>query len=54
MTHIILEVDEAGNPATWGDHVTEDEYAQAQRDGEANLAAEGARYTDAQQRMIDR
>ncbi len=30
MTHLaMLEVDEAGNPATWGDHVTDDEYAQA-------------------------
>jgi quercetin dioxygenase-like cupin family protein len=27
MTHIaMLEVDDDGNPATWGDHVTEDEY----------------------------
>ena len=30
MTHIaIVEVDEDGNPATWGDHVTDEEYAQA-------------------------
>jgi quercetin dioxygenase-like cupin family protein len=30
MTHIaMLEVDEAGNPATWGEHVTDEEYAQA-------------------------
>ncbi len=30
MTHLaILEVDEAGNPATWGEHVTDKEYAQA-------------------------
>jgi quercetin dioxygenase-like cupin family protein len=28
MTHIaIQEVDETGNPATWGDHVTDDEYS---------------------------
>jgi quercetin dioxygenase-like cupin family protein len=28
MTHLaILEVDEEGNPATWGDHVTDEEYA---------------------------
>jgi quercetin dioxygenase-like cupin family protein len=28
MTHIaIVEVDEDGNPATWGDHVTDEEYA---------------------------
>jgi quercetin dioxygenase-like cupin family protein len=27
MTHIaMLEVDQDGNPATWGDHVTDDEY----------------------------
>ena len=27
MTHIaMLEVDEDGNPATWGDHVTDEEY----------------------------
>ena len=27
MTHIaMLEVDDAGNPATWGDHVTDEEY----------------------------
>jgi quercetin dioxygenase-like cupin family protein len=30
MTHIaMLEVDEEGNPATWGDHVTDEEYAAA-------------------------
>jgi hypothetical protein len=30
MTHIaMLEVDAAGNPATWGDHVTDEEYAAA-------------------------
>jgi quercetin dioxygenase-like cupin family protein len=30
MTHIaIVEVDEDGNPATWGDHVTDEEYAKA-------------------------
>jgi quercetin dioxygenase-like cupin family protein len=30
MTHIaMLDVDDAGNPATWGDHVTDDEYAAA-------------------------
>ena len=28
MTHLaILEVDEEGHPATWGDHVTDEEYA---------------------------
>jgi hypothetical protein len=28
MTHVaMLEVDDHGNPATWGDHVTDDEYA---------------------------
>jgi len=28
MTHIaMLEVDEEGNPATWGDHVSDEEYA---------------------------
>ncbi|HKS92598.1 MAG TPA: cupin domain-containing protein [Tepidiformaceae bacterium] len=32
MTHIaLLEVDEKGNNATWGDHVTDEEYAAAQR-----------------------
>jgi quercetin dioxygenase-like cupin family protein len=30
MTHIaMLEVDDDGNPATWGDHVTEEEYGAA-------------------------
>jgi quercetin dioxygenase-like cupin family protein len=30
MTHIaMLEVDDEGHPATWGDHVTDDEYAAA-------------------------
>ena len=30
MTHLaILEVDDDGNPATWGDHVTDEEYAAA-------------------------
>jgi len=30
MTHIaMLEVDDAGKPATWGEHVTEQEYAAA-------------------------
>ena len=30
MTHIaIVEVDEDGNPATWGDHVTDEEYGAA-------------------------
>ena len=30
MTHIaMLEVDEAGNPATWGEHVSDEEYAAA-------------------------
>jgi hypothetical protein len=27
MTHLaMLEVDDKGNPATWGDHVTTEEY----------------------------
>ena len=31
MTHIaMLDVDGEGNPATWGDHVTDDEYRAAQ------------------------
>jgi hypothetical protein len=25
----MLEVDDEGNPATWGDHVTEDDYGAA-------------------------
>ena len=30
MTHLaILEVDDEGNPATWGDHVTDEEYGSA-------------------------
>jgi quercetin dioxygenase-like cupin family protein len=30
MTHLaMLEVDDEGNPATWGDHVTDEEYAAA-------------------------
>ena len=30
MTHIaIVQVDEAGNGATWGDHVTDEEYGAA-------------------------
>jgi quercetin dioxygenase-like cupin family protein len=30
MTHIaMLDVDDQGNPATWGDHVTDDEYGAA-------------------------
>jgi quercetin dioxygenase-like cupin family protein len=30
MTHIaIVQVDDEGNAATWGDHVTDDEYGQA-------------------------
>jgi quercetin dioxygenase-like cupin family protein len=30
MTHLaILEVDDEGTPATWGDHVTDDEYESA-------------------------
>ena len=30
MTHIaMLEVDDGGNPATWGDHVSDEEYAAA-------------------------
>jgi hypothetical protein len=28
MTHLaMLEVDDDGNPASWGDHVTDEEYA---------------------------
>jgi quercetin dioxygenase-like cupin family protein len=30
MTHVaMLEVDDEGNPATWGDHVTDEEYGAA-------------------------
>ncbi len=30
MTHVaILEVDDEGNPATWGEHVTDEEYSNA-------------------------
>jgi quercetin dioxygenase-like cupin family protein len=30
MTHIaMLQVDDGGNPATWGDHVTDEEYGAA-------------------------
>jgi quercetin dioxygenase-like cupin family protein len=30
MTHLaMLQVDEAGNAATWGDHVTDEEYGQS-------------------------
>src|ERR671932_1907382 len=30
MTHLaMLQVDEEGNPATWGDHVTDEEYGAA-------------------------
>ena len=30
MTHLAMqEVDEQGNPVTWGDHVTDEEYAAA-------------------------
>ena len=30
MTHLaMLDVDEQGNNATWGDHVSDDEYAAA-------------------------
>jgi quercetin dioxygenase-like cupin family protein len=35
MTHLaIVEVDEDGNTATWGDHVTHEEYAQASPTGD--------------------
>ena len=39
MTHIaMLEVDDAGNSATWGAHVTDDEYAGAPSvDGEGEM-----------------
>jgi quercetin dioxygenase-like cupin family protein len=34
MTHLaMLEVDDAGNPATWGDHVTDEEYSAAPIEG---------------------
>jgi quercetin dioxygenase-like cupin family protein len=34
MTHVaMLEVDDEGNPATWGDHVGDDEYAAAPATG---------------------
>ena len=34
MTHIaMLQVDDQGNPATWGEHVTDEEYAGATRRG---------------------
>jgi hypothetical protein len=30
MTHLaMLEVDDEGNPAVWGDHVSDDEYGAA-------------------------
>ena len=30
MTHLaMLEVDDGGNPATWGHHVTDEEYREA-------------------------
>jgi hypothetical protein len=30
MTHLaMLEVDDEGNPAIWGDHVTDEEYSAA-------------------------
>jgi hypothetical protein len=29
MTHVaIQQADESGNPVTWGEHVTDDEYTQ--------------------------
>jgi quercetin dioxygenase-like cupin family protein len=35
MTHIaMLEVDEDGNPATWGDHISDDEYGAAPPTGD--------------------
>ena len=35
MTHIaVVEVDDDGIPATWGDHVTDDEYAAAPQTGD--------------------
>ena len=34
MTHLaMLEVDDEGKPATWGDHVTDEEYGAAIEDG---------------------
>jgi hypothetical protein len=33
MTHLaLIQADEEGNTAAWGDHVTDEEYAQAQAD----------------------
>ena len=35
MTHVaMLDVDDAGNSATWGDHVSDEEYAAAPGSGE--------------------
>jgi len=35
MTHVaMLDVDEAGNSATWGDHVSDEEYRAAPSAGE--------------------
>jgi hypothetical protein len=32
MTHVaMLQVDDEGNSATWGDHVTDEEYGAARR-----------------------
>jgi hypothetical protein len=32
MTHVaLLQVDDEGTSATWGDHVTDEEYAAAQQ-----------------------
>ena len=37
MTHLaMLDVDEQGNTATWGDHVTDEEYSAAPAIGEGN------------------
>ena len=41
MTHLaMLEVDDAGNSATWGEHVTDEEYGRQPRQGftKSNLA----------------
>jgi hypothetical protein len=40
MTHLaILEVDDEGNPATWGDHVTDKEYRAAPPIGNAQTGS---------------
>ena len=42
MTHLaMLEVDDEGNPATWGDHVSDEEYAQAPPIDDQSAEGEG-------------